>query len=183
MGDLERDLRPLLKLARQAIESRFSRGDVNVSKEIKEKFSKDGACFVTITINRRLRGCIGSLEARQPLYQDVIDNAINAAFGDPRFLPLNSSELKNIKIEISVLSEPKKLKYESSADLLKKIDKDMGIILAKGFFSATFLPQVCEQISDKESFLEELSLKAGLPADAWKTAEVEFYRVEKIEED
>jgi len=178
-----KDLEPLLKLARQAIESRFSREDVNVSKEIKKQFSKDGACFVTLTINRRLRGCIGSLEARQPLYQDVIDNAINATFGDPRFLPLNFQELKNIKIEVSVLSKPEKLKYKNVEDLLGKINKNMGIILTKGFFSATFLPQVWEQISDKESFLEELSLKAGLSADSWKTAEIEFYRVEKVEED
>jgi uncharacterized protein len=74
------------------------------------------------------------------------------------------------------------LEYKDSKDLLNKIDKNMGIILKKGFHSATFLPQVWEQINDKEEFLEELSIKAGLNLDDWKNSEFYFYRVEKFKE-
>jgi len=174
----------LLFLARSALESHFSGKEVEVPGDVKEKYGGEGACFVTLTKNGGLRGCIGSLEARQALYLDVIDNAVNAGFRDYRFPGLEDEELEDIKIEISVLSSPERLDFDGWRDLLEKIDDKMGIILKCGGRSSTFLPQVWEQIPDKTVFLEELAVKAGLERDAWKDAscEVEFYRVESVEE-
>ncbi|MDD5192919.1 MAG: AmmeMemoRadiSam system protein A [Candidatus Nanoarchaeia archaeon] len=171
----------LLRLARQTIESKFHGDEVKISDEIKKKFSKKQACFVTLTEDKMLRGCIGSLEPRQELWKDVVENAVHAAFHDYRFMPVSESEIKKIKIEISVLSIPKKLGI--GEEVFDKINKKMGIILEKSGRSSTFLPQVWEQINDKKEFLEELSMKAGLNKDAWETAELSFYEVEKVEED
>ena len=120
----------------------------------------------------------------QPLYQDVIDNTINASFRDYRFGRLDKSELNQIKIEISVLTIPKKLNFSSPEELLKKLNSKIGVILKKGYFSATYLPQVWEDIPDKTEFLSSLCLKAGLPADSWRKPgiEIETYGVEKIKE-
>jgi len=172
----------LLKLARDAIKCELNRDKVKVNEEVKKKYCNKGACFVTLTINGELRGCIGSLQAHQELWRDIIDNSNNAAFNDPRFLPLSKNELDKTKIEISVLTTPKKLEYKDEKDLLDKIDKKMGLILKKGFCQSTFLPQVWEQIPDKIEFLEYLSRKAGLSKNDWKDCEVWFYRVEKIKE-
>jgi len=173
----------LLLLARESIIAYLHGREVEVSDEIKKKYGSKRACFVTLTEDEDLRGCIGSLEAKQELWKDVMDNAVNAGFHDPRFPELEEDEFDDIKIEISVLSEAEKLGYKDEEDLLRKIDNKMGIILKKGFNSATFLPQVWEQLTDKQAFLEQLCLKAGLFEDDWKNADISFYRVEKIREE
>jgi AmmeMemoRadiSam system protein A len=175
-------MKDLLKLAREAIKKNFTGEEPEVSEEIRKKYNEKKACFVTLTQNNELRGCIGSLQPHQELYKDVIDNAINAGFHDFRFMPLEEDELNEIKIEISVLSTPKKLDYINEDDLLKKINKDMGLILKKGFNSSTFLPQVWEELPEKQEFLENLSIKAGLSKDSWKKANFWYYNVEKIKE-
>lgn len=175
-------MKGLLILARNAL-IRYLQGEVfNPSEKIKENYSEKKACFVTITKNGELRGCVGSLYPYRELWKDVIENSINAGFRDGRFLPLSKGELPKIKIEISILSIPKKLEFKSSKELLKKIDSNYGIILQKGMSSATFLPQVWEQISSKQVFLEQLSFKAGLDKNAWKTSDIWIYGVEKIKE-
>ena len=135
-----------------------------------------------MTENDELRGCIGGLEARQELWKDVVENAVNAGFSDFRFFHLNKSELKKIKIEVSVLTEPKKLEFKNEKELLEKLNKSMGVILKKGFYTSTFLPQVWEELPDKIEFLEHLSIKAGLNKDAWKNAEIFYYNVEIFRE-
>ena len=167
----------LTELAHKTLEAHFQNKGFEPDKKTKEEYKGRKACFVTLTKDGDLRGCVGSLEARQELWRDVIENAISAGFYDSRFLPLRKEELKKVRIGVSVLSAPKKLDYKNAEDLLKKINKKMGIILKKDFHSATFLPQVWEQISDKTNFLEQLSLKAGLNRDAWKTADISFYTV------
>ncbi|MDP2924900.1 MAG: AmmeMemoRadiSam system protein A [Nanoarchaeota archaeon] len=174
--------KPLLNLARETIKAKLNKEQVVATEDIKENFNKKQACFVTLTEEGELRGCIGSIEAHQELWKDVIDNSINAAFGDPRFEALEEGELPKIKIEISILSVPQKLEFINSEDLLKKIDNKMGIILRKGYYGATFLPQVWEEIPEKIEFLEHLSRKAGLSKDDWKTAGYRFYRVESCKE-
>jgi AmmeMemoRadiSam system protein A len=176
-------MKELLKFARESLENYLKNEKVSVSENIIKKYSKKQACFVTLTENGELRGCIGSLQAHQELWKDIVDNAINAGFRDSRFLPLSSHEIDKIKIEISILSDSKKLRYKDEKDLLNKIDRKMGIILKKGFYSATFLPQVWEELTDKKQFLEHLSLKAGLDKDAWKDSEILFYRVESVKEE
>ena len=174
----------LLNTARKVIENRDK--NLKIDKEnVPDDCKETRAVFVTLTKNGELRGCIGHLEPIQEIYKDVIDNAFSAAFRDPRFEPLESSELDEIKIEISILSLPKKLDYVNSNDLLEKLNvgKD-GVIISKGAYGATFLPQVWEQLPEKEDFLSHLCSKAGLKYDEWKLGklEVEIYSVECFEE-
>lgn len=169
----------LLKIARQTIENALDNKKTEVPKNTPPKLLEIGACFVSLHETGQLRGCIGSLEAHEPLIKNVISNAYNAAFRDPRFFPLQKNEL--VQIEISVLTSPKKLKYSDSADLLKKLKAPLdGVVLEKNGRSATFLPVVWEHFArhngyDKEGFLSELCLKAGLGPDDWKDAKIEIY--------
>ena len=153
----------------------------NLPTELKEK--KGG--FVTLEINNNLRGCIGYILPMYPLYHTVIDNAYNAAYSDPRFPPVSNAEISKLHIEISVLSIPEKLEYKSSIDLLEKLVplKD-GVIIKKGFYSSTFLPQVWEQLPDKKEFLQHLCMKAGLGANEWEKGdlEVEIYHADVFHE-
>ncbi|HPW68121.1 MAG: AmmeMemoRadiSam system protein A [Desulfomonilia bacterium] len=125
--------------------------------------------FVTLHKKGQLRGCIGFLDAHEPVVEAVRLNALNAAFRDPRFSPLKPSELGEIDIEVSVLTEPDALEYTDTGDLLEKIRPGIdGVIIRQGPASATFLPQVWEQLPGREEFLCQLCLKAGLPAHAWR---------------
>lgn len=181
MSDLK--FNDLILIARGAIKSYFENQKLMPKNDLRKKYSEKKACFVTLTINNRLRGCIGSLTPIKPLWMDVVDNAINAAFNDYRFKPLSKKEFEKIKIEVSVLSNAKEIKYNNSNDLLNKIKKNYGLILSKNSFSSTFLPQVWEQINTKKEFLEELSLKAGLKKDDWKTSKIFYYTVTSQKEE
>jgi len=172
----------LTQIARKTLEAYFENKDFQPDEKTKKNYNKKRACFVTLTKKGELRGCIGILIAHQEIWKDVKENALNASLNDPRFLALRKEELKDIKIEISVLSVPKKLEFKNEKELLAKINKKMGLILKKGFCSSTFLPQVWEQIPDKEEFLEHLSMKAGLDKNGWKDAKFWVYNVEKEEE-
>lgn len=175
----------LLELARNSISYYLAnlREPHMIEPEDTELKEKRGV-FVTLTIDGNLRGCIGHINAVQPLYLDVIENAINAAFDDPRFDQLAKSELERIKIEISVLSKPVKLDYENPDDLISKLN-GQGVIIKRGSRQATYLPQVWEDLRDKKMFLSSLCMKAGLPADSWEKddLEVQTYTVEKFEEE
>ena len=141
--------------------------------------------FVTLKINGRLRGCIGNLTATEPLSEGVRRNAINAAFHDPRFAPLTEPELEQAEIEISILTEPQPLDYTDGSDLLNKLRTNIdGVIIRKGHASATFLPQVWEQLPEPEDFLSHLCMKAGLSSNAWRDTklEVQTYQVQYFEE-
>jgi AmmeMemoRadiSam system protein A len=144
-----------------------------------------GAVFVTLTRNGELRGCIGSLQARRSLEEDVVENARMAAFGDPRFAPLTVEELDDTRIEVSVLSPPEPIAFSDEADALDKLRPGIdGVILEYGHHRATFLPQVWQQLPEPRRFLAQLKRKAGLPADFWDEG-VRLYRytVEKYEEE
>jgi AmmeMemoRadiSam system protein A len=173
-------MKELLGLSREVLKSELTGETFKISDLIKKKFDEKGASFVTLTINGELRGCIGSLEAYQMLWKDIVDNSINAGFNDPRFNPISLKELEKIKIEISVLTKPEKLGI--GLKVFDKIDEKMGIILKKGYNRATFLPQVWDELVDKKEFLEHLARKAGLGKDDWKSSELEFYRVESVKE-
>jgi len=146
---------------------------------------QEGASFVTLTIDGDLRGCIGALEAYQPLLDDVWEHAIAAAMEDYRFRPVQPYELSRIRIEISRLTAPVKLDYKGSDDLLSKLQPNVdGVILREGRHRATFLPQVWEKLPRPEDFLTHLCLKMGAPGDYWqiKVLEVSTYRVEEFHE-
>jgi AmmeMemoRadiSam system protein A len=145
-----------------------------------------GAAFVTLhTRNGDLRGCIGSLEARRPLVEDVRENALAAALRDPRFSPVQAAELPNLVIEVSVLSAPEPLDFAGPDDLLRKLRPHVdGVLIERGRSRATFLPQVWEQLPAPEEFLGNLCYKAGLPPNAWRWPDlkVSTYQVQKFTE-
>lgn len=179
----------LLSLARRAISTWLTtQKKITIAKKDlpSTKLLEAHGTFVTLhTRDHELRGCIGRLESEHPLSADIIDNAISAAFRDPRFFPLTGAELPEVVIEISILTEPRPIKFSSTNDLLSQIKPGVdGIIMKKDFYQATFLPQVWEELPDKREFLSHLSLKAGLPEDGWKDEDVEFlkYQVEKFSE-
>jgi AmmeMemoRadiSam system protein A len=119
------------------------------------------------------------------LIQDVRDRAVGAAFGDPRFPSLTTSELENTVIEISALTKPKPLIYDTPEDLARKLRVGIdGVILKGQFRRATFLPQVWEKLPDPDLFLSRLCQKMGLAPDAWRhdKLEAEIYQVEKFTE-
>lgn len=153
--------------------------------DVPQKLRGKGACFVTLTMGGQLRGCIGHISAVEPLYQSVVDNAHHAATEDHRFNPVTPPELEKIHVEISVLTKPEPLAFAGPDDLLKKLQphKD-GVVLRVGGRGATFLPQVWEQLPEKEEFLNHLSQKAGMPANAWREpgTQVSIYHVEAFEE-
>jgi len=127
------------------------------------------ACFVTLKKSGRLAGCIGGFFPRRPLYEEVIDMAVSAASKDPRFSPVKPDELDKIEIEISVLTVPRPLEFDSPDDLLARLRPHVdGVILRKGRHQSTYLPQVWAQIPDKEVFLSKLSHKAGMAPDEWR---------------
>lgn len=124
--------------------------------------------FVTLHKHGQLRGCIGSLVATQPLARDVSHHAFDAAFRDPRFLPVVADELESLQLHISVLSIPSALSFDSEADLLDVIQPGLdGLILREGTQQATFLPAVWESLPEPVQFLAQLKLKAGLDRNYW----------------
>jgi AmmeMemoRadiSam system protein A len=127
-----------------------------------------GASFVTLKIAGQLRGCIGSLEAHQPLVKDVANNAYAAAFSDPRFQPVSIDELKNLDFHISVLTPAVAMTFDSEKDLLEQIRPGIdGLVLEEKQHRGTFLPAVWESLPEAESFLQHLKQKAGLPQNYW----------------
>lgn len=172
----------LLDIARKSLVACVTKKDMH-SVDVPEALKEDRGCFVTLTINNSLRGCIGYIEPIMPLYKAVIDNARNAALSDPRFDPVTVSELDKICIEVSVLTVPVSLVYNDTDDLLKKLRPQIdGVILSYHGAQSTFLPQVWEQLPDKIQFLQHLSIKAGLPADSWKKASYKVYQAEHFRE-
>ena len=178
----------LLRLARETIETNLignSSKSIDLS-EFPDKLRNNGASFVTLTKYGQLRGCIGTLEAYQPLAQDVQDHAIAAAFEDFRFPSVQLDELSEIKIEISRLSTPVLLDYDSTEVLLRKIRPGVdGIVLVYEGRKATFLPQVWEKLPNPSVFLDHLCQKMGLPPDSWRYRKltVLLYQVEEFSEE
>jgi len=177
----------LLGVARETIKNRLDNiEEPHINwKEIPDKFQERLGTFVTVTIEDNLRGCIGHIIPRESLIEGIKENAINAAFKDPRFHPLTKEEFNRIEIEISILTSPQELSYTGAEDLLQKLRPGIdGVIIKKGFYEATFLPQVWEQLSEKEEFLSHLCLKAGLSPDSWKKEKlhVSTYQVQAFEE-
>jgi AmmeMemoRadiSam system protein A len=140
---------------------------------------------VTLTASGQLRGCIGNLAADEPLYQAVMDNARSAALRDGRFASVTAAEVDTLRIEISVLTEPRPLPFSSPDDLLTRLQPQRdGVVLNLGARRATFLPQVWEDLPNPQEFLEHLARKAGGAAGDWRGKEVSVsvYRVEAFEE-
>jgi len=162
----------LLTIARNSIESFVRTGKARDITTQDEKLKVIQGAFVTITRHGALRGCIGNIIGQEPLYETVRDMAVAAASQDPRFPPLTVAELKDIDLEISVLSKPRRIKDASQIQLGKH-----GVIVSKDGHQGVFLPQVAPETGwSKKEFLSQLcSQKAGLPPDAWKDPDTELY--------
>jgi len=156
----------LLQVARDAIARAL--GSPGIPQDLPDWLHEPGATFVTLTQSGRLRGCIGSLEARRSLHADVSANAVAAALRDSRFQPLTAQELPLTRIEVSLLSGTSEMEFGSEAEahacLRPGVD---GVVLEYGRARGTFLPQVWESLPRTEDFLAHLKRKAGLPADFW----------------
>ena len=181
MGDADLG-RALLATARVAIGSELGRR-VSAWPE-HDALASPGTTFVTLMKCDGLRGCIGTLQARRALRDDVRINAVAAAFDDPRFPPLRNDEFDDTSVEVSLLSSPERLQSEEEAEVLARLRPDVdGIILEFGAQRATFLPQVWESLPSPREFLIELKRKAGLPADFWSPSMQVFrYAVDKWRE-
>lgn len=160
----------LLKIAHDSIKSKFDESVKIDKEELLKKYpflEEPGACFVTINLDNKLRGCIGSLEAYGMLIDDIIENAYNAAFMDPRFLELSEEEYKNIDLEISILTPAVKLEYTDLKDLKSKIKVGIhGVVLQDEESRSTFLPQVWEQLPTFEEFFSRLLHKGSFDENA-----------------
>jgi len=177
----DNDKQTLLQLARQSIEDSLNNSWQQVlASDYDSKLQVEAACFVTLTIKGNLRGCIGHLSAMQPLVLDVYENARSAAFNDPRFAPLTTSELKQVDIEISVLTPAQAMSFVDEADLLQQIRPGVdGLILEDMGRRGTFLPSVWEQLPDRQQFWQHLKLKASLPLNHWSDS-VKVWRYESL---
>lgn len=178
----------LIKLARQSISQKVGHISDKIDPDSLRDldFQESRGTFVTLTIDGQLRGCIGSLETTESILEGVRRNAVNAAFGDPRFPKLEAKELDKIEIEVSILTDPQPLEYRDGKDLLSKLRPHVdGVILSKGSASATFLPQVWKQLPRPDEFLSHLCRKAGLPANEWEKGKLEIftYQVQYFEEE
>ncbi len=175
----------LLKVARESLELGLRGEKLPPLKAETPLLRADGVCFVTLTKDGKLRGCIGALEPYQSLIEDVREHALAAARDDYRFPNVRPDELDEIEIEISRLTLPVPLEYDDANDLIKKLRPGVdGVVLKDGVRRATFLPQVWEQLPDPRAFLSHLCQKMGRDADLWqrKKLDVLIYQVEEFHE-
>lgn len=181
LGDRERAL--LAGIARRSLEDAFAGRATEVDiGALPERLRRPGACFVTLERGGELRGCIGSIEARRPLAEDVVENARAAAFEDYRFAPLERQELATVDIHLSVLTPSEPFPVADETELLARlVPGEDGLILEEGARRATFLPQVWESLPEPRDFVRQLKRKAGLAPDHWSRAlAFRRYRVESI---
>ena len=173
----------LLSLARASIASAFDLSSVEIPDL--EWLRVPGASFVTLREGGELRGCVGSVEARRPLGEDVIHAARAAAFDDLRFERLERRELDRLHIDVAVLSPLAELPVASEEEAIRRlVPRRDGVVLSWGPMRALFLPKVWEMLPDPEEFLANLKEKAGLTRRFWApTLRVQIFRTEEFSED
>lgn len=183
----DNDRKTLLQVAAESVRHGLDTGDALKVKvtDYSPPLQQTGASFVTLTIQRQLRGCIGMLQATRPLVEDVAQNAYAAAFEDSRFPPLSAAEYDQLEYHISILNPAESLEFESESDLLQQLRPGIdGLILEEGGRRATFLPSVWESLPRAADFLRQLKMKASLPADYWSsTLRAQRYTVEEFGND
>ena len=172
----------LLPIARASIASQL--GKTHAADESAPWLRAQGASFITLNLQKKLRGCIGSLQAHRPLLDDVKANALAAAFKDPRFKPLTAAEYENIDVEISLLSALSALSFTDEASALAQLKPHVhGVIFEYGHHRSTFLPQVWDTFADPVMFIAHLKQKAGLPPNFWEPGvKLHTYTVAKLHE-
>ena len=174
----------LLRIARDTLE-RITTGHDPAPLDLEAlppALREERACFVTLhTRLGELRGCTGTLVARQPLAQEVSHMTVQTAFHDPRFMPVQADEVSDLVIEISILTPPEPLVFERPEELPALLRPRVdGVVLIIGGRRATFLPQVWERVPDPDLFLDMLCQKMGLLPGAWRHPGVEAYSYHSI---
>jgi AmmeMemoRadiSam system protein B/AmmeMemoRadiSam system protein A len=177
----------LLKLARSAITEKFGSPEKDMPKQNilqADWLQQPGATFVTLTLHGQLRGCIGSLEAHRLLGEDVRNNAVAAAFHDPRFAPLIAEEFIEVVVEVSLLTPAQPMHFRDELDALTQLRPNVdGVVFEYDGYRSTFLPQVWDQLPQPRQFMAHLKRKAGLPDDFWaEGVKLSRYTVEKWSE-
>lgn len=161
----------LLDLARQSILARLERRSLKAPPPDSKALKEPCGAFVTLKIAGNLRGCIGNIRAKRPLYETIRKMAVAAATEDPRFPPVSRRELDEVHIEISVLSTLEKVADVDTIQIGRH-----GLYMTRGANSGLLLPQVAVEWEwDRPALLEHTCLKAGLPRDAWKQAGTEIF--------
>ncbi len=161
----------LLDIARQAILQGIETGEEYIEPREEKRLNQRNGCFVTIKQNGKLRGCIGNFQSELPLFREVAQMALASSTQDPRFYPMKPSDLDNFSLEISVLSPLQKIEDISEIEVGKH-----GIYIEKSFHRGVLLPQVAvEHNWDRDTFLQQTCVKAGLPTDAWQAEDAEIY--------
>ena len=161
----------LLKIARQAVTQAVLTGKDYIEPREEKALNQRNGCFVTIKQNGKLRGCIGNFQSELPLFREVAHMALASATRDPRFYPMKEADLDNFTIEISVLSPLRKANSTGEIEVGRH-----GIYIEKGFYRGVLLPQVATEHGwDRDTFLRQTCLKAGLPTNAWEADDAEIY--------
>lgn len=170
--------RLLLALARETLR-RCTAGEALPAPDpckVPPRLAEPAACFVTLTRSGELRGCIGTLEPRAPLWRAVMENTCAAALRDRRFAPVAREEVAGLRIEISVLGPLRRLVAATPAELLAQLEPGRdGVVLERAGCRATFLPQVWEKLPSRVVFLDQLARKAGLPLEAWQLPDTQVW--------
>lgn len=174
--------RTLLPIARASIAGQL--GKLHTADESAAWLREQGASFVTLNLQKKLRGCIGSLRAHRPLLDDIKANALAAAFRDPRFKPLTVAEYEHIEVEISLLSALSTLNFSDEGSALAQLKPHVhGVIFEYGHHRSTYLPQVWDTFADPAMFMATLKQKAGLPPNFWESGvKLHIYTVMKFSE-
>ncbi len=161
----------LLEIAREAIVHRVQKIEYRPAPREEKALNQRSGCFVTIKQDGQLRGCIGSFQTERPLFREVAEMATASCCKDPRFHPLEEDELNNFSLEISVLSPLEKI---DDTELIEV--GTHGIYIEKNFSRGVLLPQVATDYGwDRDTFLQQTCLKAGLPTNAWQEPDAEIY--------
>jgi len=174
----------ITRLARAAIARHLGISFDEPASPEADWLQEQAATFVTLQMQGNLRGCIGTLEARRSLLEDVRANAIAAAFHDSRFPPLNAGEFAHVQIEVSVLSVPEAMHARSEAIACSRLRPGIdGVVIKFGAHRATFLPQVWDQLPEPKDFMAHLKVKAGLAVNFWHPELLLYkYQVHKYRE-
>ncbi len=176
----ERD--SLIKIAKLSIEyGQKNREPVLVDLEqFPDSLRQPAASFVTLHLERKLRGCIGRIDPSKPMVQDIADHAYAAAYNDPRFPPVSEHEIPLLEIEISILSATYPMTFTSEQDLLRQLRPDIdGLILRAGSRQSTFLPSVWATLPNAGNFFTQLKVKAGLREDYWEN-DIQVWRYQTL---
>jgi len=161
----------LLAIARQAIVQGIQTGQEYIEPREEKTLNQRNGCFVTIKQNQQLRGCIGNFQSELPLFKEVAQMAQASASKDPRFYPLKEDDLANFSLEISVLSPLRKIEDIEEIEV-----GTHGIYIEKSFYRGVLLPQVATEHNwDRQTFLKQTCIKAGLPTDAWQAEDADIY--------